>query len=122
MQDNVSPALLSLTEAQGALAQLATDDAVRHLESALLSLQGLGNSLKNGDRLQASEQRLLERSLLRFRAELRDARILADRGLAYCQNWTQQMQPPVTYQSNGVVGDVRFVSMSKDLHQLSLEA
>jgi hypothetical protein len=122
MQDNASPALLSLSEAKTALAQLATDDAIGHLESALRSLQSLANSLQTGERLQASEQRLLERSLLRFRAELREAGILADRGLAYCQNWAEQMQPPVSYQSNGVFGNATIVSMSDDRHELSLEA
>ena len=114
---NTSTAVPSLAEAQYALAQLSTQDALDHLESALRSLEGLSVSLQNGDPIPASEQRLLERSLLRFRAELGDAVILADQGLAYCQNWAQQLQPPPSYQSNGVVA-----SVTDTHHELSLEA
>ena len=118
MQHDIAPPPLpSLTEAQNALARLATQDALEHLEAALRAMEGLTASLQNGDRMQAVEQRQLERSLLRFRAELRDAGILADRGLAYCQDWTQQLQPPSIYQSNGV-----FANAKVDRHELSLEA
>jgi len=107
----------SLGKAQDALTQLATQDALEHLQAALLSLQGLTASLQNGDRLPAGEQRELERSLLRFRSELRDAGVLADRGLAYCQDWARQLQPPAGYQANGV-----FTTNAVDRHELSLEA
>lgn len=115
--NNISRSVPSLLQAQNALAQLATEDALEHLESAIRSLEGLSTSLQNRDRLQPAEQRLMERSLLRFRTELRDARILADQGLAYCQNWAQQMQPPPSYQANGI-----FVNAIESGHELSLEA
>ena len=118
MQHNItSPTVPSLAEAQNALAQLATEDALEHLQAALRSLEGLAAALQNGDRLQAGEQRQLERSLLRFRSELRDAGILADRGLAYCQDWAGQLQPPAGYQANGV-----FTTNAVERHELSLEA
>lgn len=91
----------SLEQAQEALVQLATQDALTHLEAALRSLQGLSGSLKSADPLSMEDKRLLERSLLRFRAELRDAGVLADRGLAYCKDWAEQLQPVPAYQSNG---------------------
>ncbi len=114
MQQNNQP---NLTAAKDALAQLAPQEALEHLEAALRSLQALTASLQNGDRLPAPEQRRLERSLLRFRAELRDAGILADQGLAYCQDWAQLLQPPASYRSNGV-----FANALNDRHELSLEA
>ena len=118
MQRNItSPTVPSLAEAQNALAQLATQDALEHLEAALRSLKGLAAALQSGDRLQAAEQRHLERSLLRFRSELRDAGILADRGLAFCQDWARQLQPPAGYQANGVC-----TTNAMDRHELSLEA
>ena len=107
----------SLAEAQNALAQLATQNALEHLESALRSLASLASTLQNGDGLKADEQRLLERSLLRFRSEIRDAGVLADQGLAYCQNWVQQLQPPSSYQPNGI-----YTTTSDARHKLSLEA
>lgn len=114
---NNPPVLPSLAEAQNALAQLATQDALEHLESALRSLSGLASTLQNGEPLKAGEQRLLERSLLRFRSELRDAGILAGQGLAYCQNWVQQLQPPATYQPNGV-----YATSADTHHKVSLDA
>ena len=118
MQHNhTAPNVPSLAEAQNALAQLATQDALDHLKAALRSLESLSKSLQNGDRLQTSEQRQLERSLLRFRSELRDAGILAERGLAYCQDWVQQMEPPSGYQANGV-----FTNNVISRHEVSLEA
>jgi hypothetical protein len=117
LQHNNPAAVPSLAEAQNALAQLATQDALTHLEAALRSLEGLSASLQSGDRLQPAEQRELERSLLRFRAELRDAGILAESGLAYCQDWVQQLQPPSMYQPNG-----GFTNTSVDRHELSLDA
>ncbi len=113
LQDN----LPILTAAQDSLARLEPREALEHLEAALRSLQCLTATLQNGDRLQAAEQRQLERSLLRFRAELRDAGILADQGLAYCQDWAEQLQPPSSYQANGV-----FASAGIHQHELSLEA
>ncbi len=106
-----------LTVAHDALIGLAPQEALEHLQAALRSLQSLTATLQNGDRLQAAEQRQLERSLLRFRTELRDAGILADQGLAYCQDWTEQLQPPASYQANGV-----FASAANNQHELSLEA
>ena len=113
LQDN----LPSLTAAHDALIGLAPQEALEHLQAALRSLQGLTATLQNGDRLQAFEKRQLGRSLLRFRAELRDAGILADQGLAYCQDWAEQFQPPASYQANGV-----FASAANNQHELSLEA
>jgi hypothetical protein len=114
---NHPPVVPSLTEAQNALAQLATQEALEHLESALRSLSGLASTLQNGEGLKPGEQRLLERSLLRFRSELRDAGVLADQGLAYCQNWVQQLQPPSTYQPNGV-----YTTTADARHKVSLDA
>ena len=119
---NNSATVPSLIQAQNALAELATEDALGYLESAIRSLEGLSTSLRKGDRLPAPEQRLIERSLLRFRAELRDAGILAERGLAYCQDWTQQMQPASNYQSNGILASATFDAVTADRHELSLEA
>lgn len=118
MNQSNSPVVIpSLAEAQNALAQLATQEALDHLESALRSLAGLATTLQNGDGLKADEQRLLERSLLRFRSELRDAGMLADQGLAYCQNWVQQMQAPSSYQPNGI-----YTAIADTRHKLSIEA
>jgi len=107
----------SLTEAQNALAQLNTQDALEHLESALRSLSGLASSLREGNGLTGQEQRDLERSLLRFRAELREAGVLADQGLAYCQNWVQQLNPPPSYQPNGLS-----TTVVESRNKVSLEA
>lgn len=111
------PAVPSLVEAQNALAQLDTDDALTHLEAALRSLRNLSLSLQKGDRLEPSEQRHLERSLLRFRSELRNAGVLAECGLAYCQDWSQQLQPPSAYEANGA-----FAGKSAARPELSVEA
>jgi hypothetical protein len=107
----------SLAEAQNALAQLATQEALEHLESALRSLAGLATTLQNGEGLKEDEQRLLERSLLRFRSELRVAGVLADQGLAFCQNSVQQLHPPPSYQPNGV-----YTTSAAPQHELSIEA
>jgi hypothetical protein len=107
----------SLAAARSALTTLATADALEHLEAALRSLQGLATSLQNSDRLPPGEQRDLEKALLRFRAELRDAGILADQGLAFCQEWAECIQPPPAYQSNGA-----FTSAAVNRHELSIEA
>ncbi|MFN0103191.1 MAG: hypothetical protein ACKV2U_14010 [Bryobacteraceae bacterium] len=112
-----SAAVPSLTGAKNALSQLATQDALEHLKAALRSLQGLAAILQNGHRLDPDEQRQLERALLRFRTELRDAGILAERGLAYCQDSTKQLDAAPGYQFNGA-----FVSEAVDRHDLSLEA
>jgi len=65
MQDTLSPATVpSLAEAKTALTQLATTDALEHLEAALRSLQGLAASLQQADRLPPGEQRELEKALL----------------------------------------------------------
>ena len=98
---SIHSAVPNLTEAKEALSELATQEALFHLEAALRKMEGLADSLRNGDPLPASEQRLLEKSLLRFRAELRDAGILADCGLAYCRDWAQQLQPPAAYEASG---------------------
>jgi len=111
------PILPSLIATQSAFAQLAPQEALEHLEAALRTLQGLTASLHHGDRLAPADQRQLERSLLRFRTELRDAAILADQGLAYCQDWAQQLQPPASYQPNGVRADT-----TSDRHEFSVEA
>lgn len=108
---------LSLKNSRKALTNLATNEALAYLEAALHSLQGLSESLKNGDPLAMEEKRQLERALLRFRMELGDAKVLADRGLAYCQDWAQQLQQPPTYQADGT-----FLQGSSDRHELSLEA
>ena len=107
----------SLAEAQNALAQLATQNALDHLESRASVAGGPGLHVAKWGGLKADEQRLLERSLLRFRSELRDAGVLADQGLAYCQNWVQQLQPPSSYQPNGI-----YTTTSDARHKLSLEA
>ena len=118
MQDLDSPLPVpSIRDAQWALAELATQDALTHLEAALRSMQSLSSSLQKGDRLPAAEKRTLERELLRFRSELRDATVLAERGLAYCQDWAQQWQSPTAYQSNGT-----FATGACERHELSLEA
>ncbi|MBI2690278.1 MAG: hypothetical protein HYX27_28560 [Acidobacteria bacterium] len=109
--------LSDLSEARSALAQLATQDALEHLEAALRSLQGLSASLRNGNRLPPAEQRALERSLLHFRAELRDAGALTAQGLAYCQEWTGMLQPSPSYQAGGGVTRTNI-----EPHQLSLNA
>lgn len=112
-----SASVPNLTQARNALAQLATDDALTHLEAALRSLQGLSASLQNGDRLPPGDQRMLERALLRFRSELRDAGVLTEQGLAYCQDWAELLQPPPVYQSNGA-----YSNPASERHELSLEA
>ncbi len=118
MQESLSPAAVpSLVDAKTALATLATSDALEHLEAALRSLQGLATSLQNADRLPPGEQRNLEKALLRFRAELRDAGVLTDQGLAYCQEWADLLQPPPAYQSNGA-----FTRTATNRHELSIEA
>jgi hypothetical protein len=118
MPDLVSAsAIPSIIEARDALAQLATDNALHHLEAALHSLQGLSASLQSGDRMSPEKQRELERSLLRFRAELRDAGVLAEQGLAFCKEWADLLSPPPAYQSNGA-----FRSSPLEYHELSLEA
>jgi hypothetical protein len=110
-------AVPSLVEAKNALANLATDEALGHLESALLSLRALSVSLQSGERLEAPAQRRLERSLLRLRGELKDAGVLADRGLAYCQDWAQQLEPPAVY---GATGASSTTAVSRP--ELSVEA
>jgi len=118
MQDRSNPmAIPSLSDARDALAQLATDDALQHLEAALQSLQNLEFSLRGADHLPPSEKRHLERSLLRFKTELRDAGTLAERGLAYCQDWALLLQPPAAYHANGAC-----TTESHDRHDFSLEA
>ena len=114
---NFSTAVPSLMEASTALAQLATEDALKYLEAALRSMEGLSNSLSAGNFLAATDKRQLKRSLLRFRAELCDASVLVDRGLDYCQNRAEQLQAPPGYQSNGASADT-----ARDRHELSLEA
>jgi hypothetical protein len=111
------PAIPALSEAKDALAQMATADAIQHLEAALQSLQNLESSLKDAGHLAPSEKRQLERSLLRFKTELRDARTLAERGLAYCQDWALMLQPPAAYHANGA-----FATESIDRHDFSLDA
>lgn len=110
-------AISSLADARIALTNLATADALQHLEAALVSMQNLATSLQTGDRLPPAEQRTLEKTLLRFRAELRDASALADQGLAYCQEWTELLQPPPAYQANG-----SSASTATSRHELSIEA
>jgi hypothetical protein len=118
MQNTLSPATVpSLAEAKTALTKLATTDALEHLEAALRSLQSLAASLQKADRLPPGEQRELEKALLRFRTELRDAGTLADQGLAYCQEWADLLQPPPAYQSNGA-----FTSTATNRPELSIEA
>lgn len=106
-----------LAATKDALAQLATEDALSHLNAALLSLQNLSAALQTGDRLPPAEQRRLERVLLRFRADLRDASLLADRGLAYCREWAEFLEPPPAYCANGSVANT-----ANPRHELSLEA
>ncbi|MBL8236026.1 MAG: hypothetical protein JNM66_01300 [Bryobacterales bacterium] len=101
MQD-LQYAVPSLAEAKNALANLATEEALGYLESAVQSLRALSVSLQGGDRMEPAAQRSLERRLLRFRAELRDAGALAESGLAYCQDWAQQLEPPAVYGASGV--------------------
>jgi hypothetical protein len=118
MPDIVSTsAIPALAEARSALAQLATQDALQHLKAALQDMQGLSVSLKSGERLSPGDQRELERSLLRFRAELRDADVLAEQGIAYCQEWVDLLSPPSAYQANG-----EFRRSALQHHELSLEA
>ena len=118
MPPTLTPASVpSLAAATAALTKLASTDALEHLEAALRSLQGLATSLQNSDRLPPGEQRDLEKALLRFRAELRDAGVLADQGLAYCQEWAEGLQPSPVYQSNGA-----FTTSPVNRHELSIEA
>jgi hypothetical protein len=112
-----SPAIPDLHEAREALAQLATHDAVEHLEAAVRSLQALEASLRSSDRLPPEEQRRLERELLRFRHDLRDAGILAEQGLAYCKDWSEALQPTVAYTPGGDLSGA-----SSHRHEFSLEA
>jgi len=109
--------LPSLAEAREALAQLATNNAVEHLDAALVSLRNLADALQNGTRLSPQEQRLLERDLLRFRVELRHADTLANQGLAYCREWADLLLPPPTYQANGATA-----APAADRPSLSLSA
>ena len=104
MQDLThTPAVPDLANAREALAGLATEDAVQHLEAALASLQNLATALHSGHALSVQEKRLVERSLLRLKNELRDAGTLTEQGLAYCQDWALQLQPPPAYLPNGAV-------------------
>lgn len=106
-----------LSAAQQALAALATKDALQHLQAALQSLQGLSESLRRGEPLAMEEKRQLERSLLRLRSEIRDAGVLAARGLAYCEDWAHQLEPPPVYQANGEVRQA-----NQERHEVSFEA
>ena len=107
----------SLAAVQTALAGLAPQDAMTHLDAAVRSLEGLSTSLQNGGSLAQADKRELERALLRFRTELRGAAVLAERGLAYCQDWAYNLQPPPAYQANGAVAGANC-----DQHNLSIEA
>ncbi|HEU0121895.1 MAG TPA: hypothetical protein VFQ91_15300 [Bryobacteraceae bacterium] len=118
MQAPQTPHVPSLAEASDAMAQLATESALIHLEAALAAMQGLSARLRTGERLQPAEQRRLERSLLQFRSELRSAGILAEQGLAHCREWAEMLTPPATYQPNGIfTGEV-----PQQTHVLSVEA
>lgn len=112
-----APTLPDLAGVRSALAQLATQDALVHLESALRSLEGLRDTLQSGSRLAPGEQRELERALLRFRSELRDAGTLADQGLAHCREWADLLLPQPDYQPNGTCSGA-----PSERHGLSLEA
>lgn len=111
-------AVPSLTDASEALAQLATETALTHLGAALTAMQGLADTLRSGEKLAPAEQRKLERSLLRFRSELRSAGILAESGLAHCREWADLLAPPATYQPNGVYT----AAAPHQPHELSVEA
>jgi hypothetical protein len=115
-ESSTQSAIPSLAEAKDALARLATEDAIQHLDAALRSLQSLAASLRTADGLPPSEKRQLERSLLRLKSELRDAGALAESGLAYCQDWALLLQPPAAYHANGAV-----TTESSHHHDFSLE-
>lgn len=118
MPDDPTTVLVpSLKASRNALTSLATSDALQHLEAALQSLQGLSESLQKGDPMAMEEKRQLERALLRFRVELQDAKVLADRGLAFCQDWALQLEPPPSYQANGA-----YLRGGIERHELSLDA
>lgn len=106
-----------LTDAKSALAQLATSEAVEHLESALQTLQALYASFQNGGGLSPEKQRSLQQSLLGFQRELREAAVLNEQGLSYCQERGAFLQPPPAYQANGT-----FFNTGSVRHELSLDA
>ncbi len=107
----------SLEEAKHSLVHLQTQDALLHLEAALRSLEGLSKELHENGRPTAPDQRELERSLLRFRKELRDAGLLAEQGLAFCKDWTEILSPPPGYSPDGTVDRA-----PETKHELSVEA
>jgi hypothetical protein len=105
-----------LEDAKQALVHLQTLDALLHLEAALQSLEGLSKELHEKGRPSAQDQRELERSLLRFRKELRDAGLLAEQGLAFCKDWTEILSPPPGYSPDGSVDRA-----SETKHEISVE-
>jgi len=107
----------SLEDAKQSLVHLQTQDALLHLEAALQSLEGLSKELHENGRPPAPGQRELERSLLRFRKELRDAGVLAEQGLAFCKDWADVLAPPPGYAPDGSVDRV-----PETKHELSVEA
>lgn len=98
---------LDLTPARESLAQMASTDALLHLESALQSLESLAGDLHGGQKLSLTEQRETERALLRFRSDLRHAGVLVEQGLAFCKDWTELLQPPASYDPSGHLRESR---------------
>lgn len=107
----------SLEEAKQSLVHLQTQDALLHLEAALRSLEGLSKELHENGRPPAPDQREMERSLLRFRKELRDAGLLAEQGLAFCKDWAEVLTPPPSYAPDG-----SFDRPADTKHEFSVEA
>jgi hypothetical protein len=110
-------AVREIEQARQSLTQLATQDALLHLESALRSLEGLAHQLHGGLQPTLPEKRQLERELMKARSELRRAACLAEQGLAFCKDWTALLEDPVVYRPDGQCAGV-----AQDRGGLTLDA
>lgn len=106
-----------IESARQSLVCLQTQEALLHLEASLRSLEDLREELQEKGRPSEPDQREIERSLLRFRNELRDAGLLAEQGLAFCKDWAETLTPPASYSPDGT-----FDRPPEPKHELSVEA
>lgn len=104
--------LPDLGPTRGALTQLATEGALEHLHAARENL----DALLAAPPLSPAGRLSLLAALRRFQDDLNAARALADQGLALCQDWADQLEPPPSYQPNGACAAIR------PRNELSLQA